>query len=94
MLNPRLEERELHDRIVQEWLILAHMDVDEQERPQPEAEEPRPEAEDPQPEGYGNAHESEAGPSTTLLEKLALKVYKLDTDMAQVLINQDMLYTF
>ena len=27
------------------------MDVDEQERPQPEAEEP-------QPEGYGNAHES------------------------------------
>ena len=59
------------------------MDVDEQDRPQPEAEEPQQEAE----EGYGNAKEAYARPSTTLMEKLALKVDKLETDMVEVLAN-------
>ena len=71
MLILRLEEKGLHDRIVQGWLISAHMDMDEQDRPRLEAEE-----------GYGNAKEPEVGPSTTLLEKLALKVDKLEADMA------------
>ena len=75
MLTPQLEEKGLHDRIVQGWLVSVHMDVDEQDRPHPEAEE-------------GNAKEPEAGPSTTLLEKLALKVDKLEADMAEVLANQ------
>ena len=70
MLTPQVEEKGLHDKIVQGQLILAHMDVDEQDRPQLEVEEPQPEAE----EGYGNAEEPAVGPSTTLLKKLALKV--------------------
>ena len=53
------------------------MDVDEQDRPQPEAEE-----------GYANVEEACVGPSTTLLEKFTLKVDKLEVDMAEVLANQ------
>ena len=78
MFTPRLEERCLYDRIVQEWLVSTHVEVDEQRRPQPSnAHEPQLETE-----------ELEAGPSTTLLEKLAMQVDKLEEDMAKVLENQ------
>ena len=40
MLDPRLKERDLHDQIVQEWLVSA-------QEPQPRAEEPQLEAEIP-----------------------------------------------
>ena len=51
--------------------------------PQTEDEEPQP-----QTTAYGDAHESEARPSTTPLEKLASKVENLEADIGLVLVNQ------
>ena len=61
-----------------------------QAKAQVEAEDPQPEDEEPQPQttAYGDAHESEAGPSTTPLEKLASKVKKLEANIGIVLVNQ------
>ena len=70
MLTPRLEEKGLCDRIIQGWLISAHIDVDEQDRPLPKAEEPQREAE----EASAKVKEASVEPSTTILEKLANRV--------------------
>ena len=53
------------------------MDMDEQNRLQPEAEE-----------GYANVEEASARPSTILLEKLAANVDKLEADMIEIKANQ------
>ena len=55
-----------------------------QYEPNDKVEEPQQEAE----EGYANAEEASAGPSTTLLEKLAAKVDKLEVDMTEIKANQ------
>ena len=39
-------------------------------------------------EGYANADKASVGPSTTLLEKLAEKVDKLEADMVEIKANQ------
>ena len=77
MLNPRPEEIELHDRLIQEWLVTANMEEPES------ADEPQAEAEMP-------STTAEVGPSTTtsLLANLAQKVDKLEADIGAVLANQ------
>ena len=85
VLTPRFEERVLYDQIMQECLISTHMDVDDQDKPQPEeVDELHPEVE-----------EASAQPSITFLEKLAMKmdkfeasVEKLTTDVAEIKANQ------
>ena len=62
---------------MQGWLISTQTDVDEQDRPQPEAEE-----------ANANVEKASVEPSTTLLEKLAVKMDKLEADMAEIKFNQ------
>ena len=57
--------------------------------PQAKAEEPQP-----QTAADGDAHELEAGPCTTPLEKLALKLEKLEADIGLVLVNQTYIIHF
>ena len=40
LLNPRPEEIELYDQIIQEWLISANMEVDDEVHVELEAEDP------------------------------------------------------
>ena len=49
VLNPRAKESELYDRIMQEWLVLTHIEVDEVQA-EAEAEDPLEESEVPQTE--------------------------------------------
>ena len=46
VLNPRLEEIELYDRIMQEWLVSANMEMDEMQA-EFEAEDPLADSEVP-----------------------------------------------
>ena len=65
---------------MQGWLISAHIDVDEQDRPLLEAEEPQQEVE----EASANVEEASVEASTTISEKLAMKMDKSKADMAEI----------
>ena len=82
VLNLQPEEIELHDRLIQEWLVTANMEEVHANESQSGAE-PYAEAKDPLPEGEMHLTTPEAGPLTiaSLLANLAQKVDKLEADI-------------
>ena len=81
MLNPRPEEIELYDRIIQEWLVSANMEVDDEVHAE-DGPSTTLETETPSIEEAGPSTTPEVGPSTTpLLAKLIQKVDKLEVDI-------------